>query len=144
MEHRFYLVDAKVLPEVFLKVVRAKELLASGEARSISAATRSVDLSRSAFYKYKDCIFDAENRQEILTVIATLRDEMGALQSLLAGISAAGASIVTINQSTPENGAALVAVTIRTDTMQISSDELAERLSRQRMVVNVHCGYDRV
>ena len=57
LERRFYLVDAQVLPEVFLKVVRAKELLASGEARSISAATRSVDLSRSAFYKYKDCIF---------------------------------------------------------------------------------------
>ena len=35
MERRFYLVDAQVLPEVFLKVVRAKELLASGEARSI-------------------------------------------------------------------------------------------------------------
>ena len=50
MERRFYLVDAQVLPEVFLKVVRAKELLASGEARSISAATRAVDLSRSAFY----------------------------------------------------------------------------------------------
>ena len=33
MERRFYLVDAQVLPEVFLKVVRAKELLASGEAR---------------------------------------------------------------------------------------------------------------
>ena len=53
MERRFYLVDAQVLPEVFLKVVRAKELLASGEARSISAATRAVDLSRSAFYKIK-------------------------------------------------------------------------------------------
>ena len=104
MERRFYLVDAQVLPEVFLKVVRAKELLASGEARSISAATRSVDLSRSAFYKYKDCIFDSENGREVITVMATLRDETGALQSLLAGISAAGASIVTINQSTPENG----------------------------------------
>ena len=56
MERRFYLVDAQVLPEVFLKVVRAKELLASGEARSISAATRAVELSRSAFYKYKDCL----------------------------------------------------------------------------------------
>ena len=41
LERRFYLVDAQVLPEVFLKVVRAKELLASGEARSISAATRA-------------------------------------------------------------------------------------------------------
>ena len=46
LERRFYLVDAQVLPEVFLKVVRAKELLASGEARSISAATRAVELSR--------------------------------------------------------------------------------------------------
>ena len=101
MERRFYLVDAQVLPEVFLKVVRAKELLASGEARSISAATRAVELSRSAFYKYKDCIFDSENGREVITVMATLRDETGALQSLLAGISAAGASIVTINQSTP-------------------------------------------
>ena len=137
MERRFYLVDAQVLPEVFLKVVRAKELLASGEARSISAATRAVELSRSAFYKYKDCIFDSENGRE-----ATLRDETGALQSLLAGISAAGASIVTINQSTPENGAALVAVTIRTDTMQMSPEELTEKLSRQRMVVGVRCGYN--
>ncbi len=58
--------------------------------------------------------------------MATLRDETGALQSLLAGISAAGASIVTINQSTPENGAALVAVTIRTDTMQMTPEELTE------------------
>ena len=79
MERRFYLVDAQVLPEVFLKVVRAKELLASGEARSISAATRAVDLSRSAFYKYKDCIFDSENDREVVTVMATLRDETGAL-----------------------------------------------------------------
>lgn len=72
MERRFYLVDAQVLPEVFLKVVRAKELLASGEARSISAATRAVDLSRSA-HKYKDCIFDSENGREVITVMATLR-----------------------------------------------------------------------
>ena len=53
-----------------------------------------------------------------------------------------GASIVTINQSTPENGAALVAVTIRTDTMQMTPEELTEKLSRQRMVVGVHCGYN--
>ena len=120
LERRFYLVDAEVLPEVFLKVVKAKELLASGEVRSISAATRSVDLSRSAFYKYKDCIFDSENGREVVTVMATLRDETGALQS----------------------GAALVAVTIRTDTMQMTPEELTERLSRQRMVVGVHCGYN--
>ena len=142
MERRFLLVNAEVLPEVFLKVLRAKEMLASGEARNISEATRRVELSRSAFYKYKDSVFDAESRREVVTIQATLLDETGALQSLLAAISAAGAGIVTINQSTPENGAALVAVTIRTDTMQMSPEELTEKLSRQRMVVGVRCGYN--
>ena len=134
---KYFLVEATALPEVFVKVTEAKSLLETGEARTVAEAVERVDLSRSAFYKYKDCIFDSENGREVVTVMATLRDETGALQSLLAGISAAGASIVTINQSTPENGAALVAVTIRTDTMQMT-----ERLSRQRMVVGVHCGYN--
>jgi len=140
LERRFLLVDIKALPEVFVKVLKAKELLASGAARNISAATRTVGISRSAFYKYKDCIFDSENSREVVTVMATLLDETGALQNLLAGISAAGASIVTINQATPENGAAQVAVTIRTGTMQLSVEELTEKLSRQRTVVSVHCG----
>ena len=118
MEKRFLLVEASVLPEVFLKVLRAKELLASGSAKNISSAAKAVGLSRSAFYKYKDCIFDAENSREVLTVSATLLDETGALQNLLAGISAAGASIATIHQATPENGAARVAVSIRTGGMR--------------------------
>ena len=140
MERRFFLVEASVLPEVSLKVLKAKELLASGEAKNISSATRQADISRSAFYKYKDCIFDAENSREVLTVMATLLDQTGALQALLAGISAAGASIVTINQSTPENGAAQVAVSIRTGTMQMTVDEMMAQLSRQPTVVEIHRG----
>lgn len=139
-ERRLLLVDASVLPEVFLKVLDAKELIASGQATSISAATRQVGISRSAFYKYKDSVFDAETGREALTVIATLLDKTGALQGLLSGISAAGASIVTMNQSRPENGAAQVEVTIRTGTMQMSVEEMLARLSKQPNVVEVHRG----
>ena len=110
MSQKFLLVDAEALPEVFLKVLKAKELLASGAARNISDAAKQVDISRSAFYKYKDSVFDAENSNEVITVLATLLDETGALQSLLAGISEAGGSVVTISQSKPENGAAQVEV----------------------------------
>lgn len=138
MEKRFLLVEAGVLPEVFLKVLKAKELLASGGARNISAATKAVGISRSAFYKYKDSIFDAENSREVITVSAKLLDETGALQTLLAGISAAGASIVTINQATPENGAAQVAVSIRTGGMQCPMEEMLARLRQQRAVVEIH------
>ncbi len=139
-ERRLLLVDASVLPEVFLKVLDAKELIASGQATSISAATRQVGISRSAFYKYKDSVFDAETGREALTVIATLLDKTGALQGLLSGISAAGASIVTMNQSRPENGAAQVEVTIRTGTMQMSVEEMLARLAKQPNVVEVHRG----
>lgn len=140
LERRFLLVDVSVLPEVFLKVLKAKELLAAGSAKNVSAATKLAGLSRSAFYKYKDCIFDAENSKEVLTVNATLLDETGALQSLLAGISAAGASIVTINQATPENGAAQVAVSIRTGGMLGTLEDMLAQLKKQRTVVDIRRG----
>lgn len=140
MERRFLLVDASVLPDVFIKVLKAKELLASGAVRNISSAARQAGLSRSAFYKYKDCVFDARNSRKVITVLATLLDETGALQALLAGISAAGGSVVTINQSTPESGAAQVAVSVRTDTMQMSVEEMLQKLRRQRTVVEIRQG----
>ena len=130
-ERRFLLVDSSALPDVFLKVLQAKELLASGSVSSIS---------RSAFYKYKDYVFDAETGREAITVIATLLDKTGALQSLLSGISAAGASVVTITQSRPENGTAQVEVTVRTGTMQMTVEEMLTRLARQSFVVEVHRG----
>ena len=139
-EKRFLLVDSDVLPEVFLKVLQAKELLASGEVSNISAAARQAGISRSAFYKYKDCVFDAEAVRETVTVIATLLDRTGALQSLLAGISAAGASIVTITQSRPTDGAAQVEVTVRTGTMQMTVEERLSRLARMPHVVEIHRG----
>ena len=46
LERRFLLVDVSVLPEVFLKVLKAKELLAAGSAKNVSAATKMAGLSR--------------------------------------------------------------------------------------------------
>lgn len=139
-ERRFLLVDAEALPDVFVKVLQAKELLASGQVTSISAAAQQAGISRSAFYKYKDVVFDAETGRETLTLIATLLDRTGALQKLLTGVSAAGASVVTISQSRPENGAAQVQITVRTGTMQVTVEELMQRLSKDPDVVEVHRG----
>lgn len=139
-DRRFLLVDADVLPDVFVKVLQAKELLASGAVSNISTAARQAGISRSAFYKYKDTVFNADAGRETITVIATLLDKTGALQTLLSGISAAGASIVTITQSRPENGTAQVEVTVRTGMMQMTVDNLLTHLSRQPNVVEVHRG----
>ena len=97
-------------------------------------------LSRSAFYKYKDCVYDAQDSAEVTTVHATLRDETGALHSLLEAISGAGASIVTINQSTPESGTARVSVSFRTGGMHFSAEALLAELRRQPTVVDIRRG----
>lgn len=96
-----------------------------------------VDLSRSAFYKYKDSVFDFENTKSIVTVKAVLLDETGALQALLSELSASGASIVTINQSAPENGTAVVSVTLRTDSMPQPIDDVLLSIQGQRTVVSI-------
>ena len=50
----YYLVEAEMLPEIFLKVMEAKELLQTGECGTVGDAVNRVGISRSAFYKYKD------------------------------------------------------------------------------------------
>ena len=51
---KYYLVEAGVLPEVFIKVAEVKKLLETGESRTVADAVERVGISRSAFYKYKD------------------------------------------------------------------------------------------
>ena len=47
---KYYLVEASVLPEIFAKVIEAKELLETGQVRTVADAVARVDISRSAFY----------------------------------------------------------------------------------------------
>ncbi len=138
MEEKHYLlVESSVVPQVFLRVLHAKELLASGEAKNVSKAVQMADISRSAFYKYKDAVFQASYKSEVITLRAKLRDETGALQALLSAVSQVGAGVVTINQSSPENGAADVAVSVRTQGMQCTLPQLIKNLEQQHAVVSI-------
>ena len=52
----YYLVQADMLPEIFLKVMETKELIETGECRTVADAVARVGISRSAFYKYRDAV----------------------------------------------------------------------------------------
>ena len=58
---KYYIVEASALPEVFLKVAEAKRLLATGEAATVNEAAKMTNISRSAFYKYRDAILPFQN-----------------------------------------------------------------------------------
>lgn len=136
---RYYLVEANALPEVFVKVTEAKALLETGEARTVAEAVDMVDLSRSAFYKYKDSIkpFRDLRRDTIMTFHITLHDKPGTLASVLSIFPESGANILTINQSIPANGVALVTISVVTDRMTIASEELLSGLRNVSGVISV-------
>ena len=135
MAKRFLLVDSDVLPEVFMKVVKAKELLAAGSVKNLSAAAKEVDISRSALYKYKDKIFDVSETKTVVAVHVVLMDELGALQKLLAIIAKYNVSIVTITQAAPVDGTAAVSLTLKVKDMVGDVDSLVEEMNKHHFVV---------
>ncbi|MEZ0536749.1 ACT domain-containing protein [Caldicellulosiruptoraceae bacterium PP1] len=126
----YYIVEESVLPEVFLKVIKAKELLSSGVVKSVNEAVQIADLSRSAFYKYKDCIFPffESSRGKIITLAFVLKDIPGILSKILNIISSTNASILTINQNIPLGGIATVTISIKTNDMNKSIKELISEI----------------
>ena len=135
MAKKFLLVDSDVLPDVFLKVVKAKELLAAGQAKNLSAAAKEENISRSALYKYKDRVFDVSETKTVVAVHVVLLDELGALQNLLQIIAKNNISIVTITQAAPVDGTAAVSLTLKVKDMVGDVDSLVEEMRRQSFVV---------
>ena len=126
----FFVLRAKAVPEVLLRVVEAKRLLDSGKVESVQEATEMVQISRSSFYKYKDDIFPYHENAKGKTVnmVIQLDDEPGLLSMVLKTIAEFHANILTIHQSIPVNGVATLtlSVEVREDTGNVSSmiDEL--------------------
>ena len=110
----FFVLRAKAVPEVLLRVVEAKRLLDSGKVESVHEATEMVQISRSSFYKYKDDIFPYHENAKGKTVnmVIQLDDEPGLLSMVLKTIAEFHANILTIHQSVPVNGIASLSLSI--------------------------------
>ena len=134
---KYYIVEASALPEVFLKVAEAKRLLSTGEASTVNEATRMTDISRSAFYKYRDAVLPFQNMMtgRIITFQLLLHDEPGLLSELLGVLAAANANILTINSIVPTNGTAVVTISAETMDLTITIEELMHTMAQTPGVV---------
>ena len=134
---RYYLVDGDALPEVFIRVTEARELLETGTVQTVAEAAERVGISRSAYYKYKNAVmpFQDLGRGRIVTFQIMLRHEMGVLSAVLDLFAGTGANILTINQGIPTSGTAPVTITADTAAMEISTEELLERMSAVHGVI---------
>ncbi|MFC2469066.1 MAG: ACT domain-containing protein [Negativicutes bacterium] len=132
----FFLVREEILPEAIKKTIRVKEILKRGDVRTINEAVAKMNLSRSAYYKYKDYVFPfyEASRNKIITLTFLLENKKGVLSSVLNTISRDSGNVMTINQGIPLQGVANATISIETANLSIDLEALLDKL---RMVDGV-------
>lgn len=139
MDKKFYLVREDVLPEAMKKTIDAKEMIDRGKAESIWDAVQKVDLSRSAFYKYRDTVFPFSSivKERLITLFFHLEDRSGTLSKLLGVVASSGCNVLTIHQTIPLQGRANVTLSLNVSEMGIGIDELLSQLNELEFVEKV-------
>ena len=127
---KYYIVEASARPEVFLKVAEAKRLLSTGEASTVNEATKMTDISRSAFYKYRDSVLPFQNMMtgRVVTFQFLVHDEPGLLSRMLDIFPECNANILTINSIVPTNGTAVLTISCETSDLTVSLEEMLRKL----------------
>ena len=138
---KFYIVAADALPEVFLRVAEARRMLQVGEADTVGEAACKAGISRSAFYKYKDAVQPFQNMKagRIITFQMMLKDKAGVLSGILAIFANCGANILTINQSIPTGGRAMVTISAETSNLSCTLEALTQKIAERKGVVKADC-----
>ncbi|WMJ81030.1 ACT domain-containing protein [Clostridium sp. MB40-C1] len=136
---KYLIINAKILPEVFYKVVQAKELLKIGQVKDITEAVKAVGISRSSYYKYKDYVFSVSEGTNVqkATIGFLLFHKAGALSKILDKIAKVNGNILTISQDIPINNAANVSITFDISNMNIDLDTLIEEIGQMKNVAKV-------
>ena len=130
MNSTYLMVDSKIVPGIYLKVVEAKAKIASGKFKSTNDAIREVGISRSTFYKYKDYVFACSEleRDKLVSLGFTLDDIPGVLSAILNILAENHASVLTINQNIPINDVANVTITFKMDNIDVGLDIIIDLL----------------
>ncbi|MGI6093033.1 MAG: ACT domain-containing protein [Veillonellaceae bacterium] len=126
----YYLVREEILPEAIKKTIKVKDLLKRGEVATINEAVEKMELSRSAYYKYKDYVFPfyEASREKIVTLAVLLEHRSGVLSRVLNTIAADNGSVMTINQGIPLQGVANATISIETAELDIDLEALLDKL----------------
>lgn len=131
MDNKYIIVDKSILPECYEKVIEARTALNEGKFRDVSEAVKSVGISRSTYYKYKDFVFAPNDFASCrkATISFSLAHEAGKLGEVIKVISSSGANILTITQNLPINGKAHVVISIDFTNSDIGIDDIIKKIS---------------
>lgn len=134
---KYFVIRKKAVPEVLLKVVETKRLLAMKKNMTIQEATEVVGISRSSFYKYKDDIFPFHENEkgQTITMVIQLSDTPGIMAELLNKVAQYGANVLTIHQSIPINGVATLTLSLEALSTTGNMSDLVDEMEK---IAGVH------
>lgn len=137
---KFYLIREDVLPESVIKTLKVKDAFKNNSNLSIYDAVKQFNLSRSAFYKYRETIFPVDEKildQREFTLILYVNDIVGMLAQVLNAISQLQLSVLTIHQSVPIEDKATITLSLNARNSNLSIDEVIESLREINHVTKV-------
>ena len=136
---KFYLVNEVILPEAIKKTINVKSILQLGEAKTINEAVEKMDLSRSAYYKYKDYVFPFYelSQGKIVSINALISNESGMLSNILRIIADHNGSVLTINQNLPLQGVAHVNISFETKELTLPVEDVLHEVRQLDGVIKV-------
>ena len=135
-EKVYYIIREDVLPEAVKKTIIMKKALEENPKLSILEASKRFDLSRSAFYKYKDTIFQIQEiqRQSILSLSIDVDDIPGILGRVLSVVNEEKCSVLTIHQTVPINSRATIIISLEIDPGHTNIEKLTKRIQNLEFV----------
>lgn len=132
MSNEYLIVDKKLLPKCFEKVIEAKKLLKENKFDSVSKVCDYLNISRSSFYKYQNSVYSYEERNDIKKIAVSLNliHEKGSLSKICDKLAKFDISILTVFQSIPIDNVAPVMLSLDISNINISLNEFEKEMNK--------------
>ena len=131
-EKQFYLVDFQVLPEAIKKTIRIKESLKNGRVKTINEALSAMNISRSAYYKYKNHVetsFD-KPKEEAVVFFILMNNDFSLFGRVLRRITKESDEILTINRGLSFEKTVPVTIAFKTKKLPDEIEKLSYSIKK--------------
>ena len=138
MNDEYLIVFKSILPDYFDLVIKAKAMV-EDEKKSVSDVCKTLGISRSTYYKYKDKIFNASKSYGKKSIIGIRAgDKKGVLSAILTVIYESGANVISINSAMPVKGVAFVTLAIDVSDAKLDTTDVVASLKKIDHVKSVN------
>ena len=143
-EKQFYLVDFQVLPEAIKKTIRIKESLKNGRVKTINEALSAMNISRSAYYKYKDHVEPVTGavKERSITYFIMMQNDFSLLNKIMRKIKKENNDVLSINSGVANSGVAFgenvpTIISFKTKMTLADINLLAESIRRIKGIIRI-------